>query len=104
MKAGPNAGKSFTVATVLTLCPKDSPKAVHWIVSIFHAFKSQLAPQVLDLETGRVLPSYIKLYQIDMLMHLCAQCACPRASKSPPTLPTHAPPQLGGAWGKGGYD
>jgi len=35
MKAGPNAGKSFNVPTVPTSCPKDSPKAVHWIVLIF---------------------------------------------------------------------
>ena len=75
MKAGPNASKSFAVPTVLTLCPKDSPKAVHWLVSIFHAFKAQLAPQALDQETGRVLPAYVKLYQNNMLMHIRAQHA-----------------------------
>jgi len=94
MKAGPNAGKSFAVPTVPTSCPKDSPKAVHWIVSIFHAFKSQLAPQALDPETGRVLPSYVKLYQNNMLMHLHAQRARPRAGNSPPSHHLELPPSL----------
>jgi len=93
-KAGPNAGKSFAVPTVPTSCPKDSPKAVHWIVSIFHAFKSQLAPQALDPETGRVLPSYVKLYQNNMLMHLHAQRARPRAGNSPPSHHLELPPSL----------
>jgi len=93
-KAGPNAGKSFAVPTVPTSCPKDSPKAVLWIVSIFHAFKSQLTPQALDQATGRVLPAYVKLYQNNMLMHLCAQLARLRAGKlSPSAVPPRAAPQ-----------
>jgi len=90
-KAGPNAGKSFAVPTVPTSCPKDSPKAIQWIVSIFHAFKAQLAPQALDPETGRVLPSYVKIYQSNMLMHLRAQRARPKASKPPPSPTPRAP-------------
>jgi len=90
MKAGPNAGKSFAVPTVPTSCPKDSPKAVHWMVSIFHAFKAQLAPQALDQETGRVLPAYVKLYQNNMLMHIRAQRAHSRVGK---TSPASAPPR-----------
>jgi len=92
-KAGPNAGKSFAVPTVPTSCPKDSPKATQWVVSIFHAFKAQLAPQALDPETGRVLPSYVKIYQNNMLMHLRAQRAHPRAGKPPPL--THLELPLG---------
>ena len=61
-KAGPCTGKSFSVPTVPTACRKDSPKAIHWIISIFHTFKSQLAPCTLNLETGRVLPGFVKLY------------------------------------------
>jgi len=90
MKAGPNTGKSFAVPTVPTSCPKDSPKAVHWMVSIFHAFKAQLAPQALDQETGRVLPAYIKLYQNNMLMHIRAQRAHSRVGKK--ALLASAPP------------
>jgi len=90
-KAGPNSGKSFAVPTVPTSCPKDSPKAIQWVVSIFHAFKAQLAPQALDPETGRVLPSYVKIYQNNMLMHLHAQRARPKASKPPPPPPPRAP-------------
>jgi len=90
-KAGPNAGKSFAVPTVPTSCPKDSPKAIQWVISIFHAFKAQLAPQALDPETGRVLPSYVKIYQSNMLMHLRAQRAHPKASKPPPSPAPRAP-------------
>jgi len=91
-KAGPNTGKSFAVPTVPTLCPKDSPKAVHWMVSIFHAFKAQLAPQVLDQEMGRVLPAYVKLYQNNMLMHIRAQRAHSWVGKPPLLPPPLAPP------------
>ena len=47
---------------------------IQWIVSVFHAFKSQLALQALD-DKGRVLPAYVKLYQNNMLVHLRAQQA-----------------------------
>jgi len=93
-KAGLNAGKSFLVPTVPTSCPKDSPKATHWLVSIFHTFKSQLSPQVLDQSMGRVLPAFVKLYQNNMLMHLCAQCAHPRVGRVPTAPPPCVTPQL----------
>ncbi|KIM55255.1 hypothetical protein SCLCIDRAFT_30499 [Scleroderma citrinum Foug A] len=94
-KAGPRAGKTFTVPTVPTACSKGSPKAVHWIVSIFHAFKTQLAPAALNPETGRVLPDYVKLYQNNMLVHLRSQQARIRARPHPPTkskAPASTPP------------
>ena len=96
-KAGPKAGTSFKVPTVPTSCGKDSHRAIQWIVSIFHAFKSQLAPSALDVDTGRVLPAYVKLYQSNMLVHLRTQQAM--QAKSPPTpcpqptRPTQAPTQ-----------
>ena len=97
-KAGPKAGKIFTIPTVPTSCGKDSPRAVHWIVSIFHAFKSQLAPCALDSKTGWVLPAYIKVYQNNMLLHLRAQQASSQAkppSSSPQTkAPQRCPPPL----------
>jgi len=92
-KADPNAGTSFQVPTVPTLCPKDSPKAIHWIVSIFHVFKSQLAPQALNPEIGRENPAYVKLYQTNMLLHLHAQHAHLMVRKPPPASPTCAAPQ-----------
>ena len=98
-KAGPKAGKSFHVPTVPTSCGKDSHRAIHWIVSIFHAFKSQLALQALD-DKGRVLPAYIKLYQNNMLVHLRAQQALlarqaklPSMSRPQPAQPTQTPSQ-----------
>ena len=45
-RAGPRAGKSFQVLSVPTVCGRDSPKAIQWVVTIFHAFKAQLAPQL----------------------------------------------------------
>jgi len=86
-KAGPNGGKTFSVPTVLTSCGKDSPKAIQWIVSILHSFKSQLAPQALDPTSGWVLPTYIKIYQNNMLLHLHAQQAHPQAPLPPPSNP-----------------
>jgi len=63
------------------------------MVSIFHVFKAQLAPQALDQEMGRVLPAYVKLYQNNMLMHIRAQHAHSRVGKPPPasTPPCAAP-------------
>ena len=63
MKASPNAGKSFAIPIVPTSCLKDSPKAIQWVVSIFHAFKSQLSPRHLTRrQAGSSLPmsSYIR--------------------------------------------
>ncbi|KIM58436.1 hypothetical protein SCLCIDRAFT_128267 [Scleroderma citrinum Foug A] len=97
-KAGPNAGKSFNVLFVPTSCGKDSPRVIQWIVSVFHAFKSQLAPLALDAETGQVLPSFICIYQNNMLLHFRSQQA--QSRPKPPTLlkassgtPPPPPPQ-----------
>ena len=92
-RAGPRAGKLFQVPSVPTACSRDSPKVIQWIVTIFHAFKAQLAPQAISQETGRVLPGYVKLYQNNMLVHLRSQQAQLRA-RSKPTSPqtAKAPP------------
>ena len=96
-KAGPKASMSFKIPTVPTSCGKGSHQAIQWIVSIFHTFKSQLAPSPLDIDTGRVLPAYVKLYQSNMLVHLHTQQAV--QAKSPPTphlqptRPTQTPTQ-----------
>lgn len=58
-KAGPNAGKSFNMLTVLTACKKGSPRAMQWIVLLFHSFKAHLNSQALDPNGGLLgnLPS-----------------------------------------------
>ena len=64
---------------------------IQWIVSIFHAFKAQLAPQAISQETGRVLPDYVKLYQNNMLMHFHSQQAQSRATPKPTPSQTNRP-------------
>ena len=91
-RAGPRAGKSFQVPSVPTACGRDSPKAIQWIVSIFHAFKAQLAPQAISQETGRVLPGYVKLYQNNMLVHFRSQQAQYRAKPTLSQSQTARPP------------
>ena len=96
-KAGPRARKSFTIPTVPTACSKGSPRAIQWIVSIFHTFKLQLAPCALDPETSQVLPGYVKLYQNNMLVHLRSQQARSRAKPLPSTkskAPAALPPTV----------
>ena len=91
-RAGPRAGKSFNVPSVPTACSRDSPKAIQWIVSIFHAFKAQLAPQALSQETGQVLPDYVKLYQNNMLVHFRSQQAQSRVTPKLTPSQTVRPP------------
>ena len=55
-RTSPRAGKSFQVPSIPTACSRDSPRVIQWIISIFHAFKAQLAPQALGQETSQVLP------------------------------------------------
>ena len=90
-RAGPRAGKSFQVPSIPTACSRDSPRAIQWIVSIFHAFKAQLVPQALGQETGRVLPGYVKLYQNNMLVHVRSQQAQLRAKSKPAPSQTMRP-------------
>ena len=81
---GQPTGRQVIPSTLIpTACGRDSLRAIQWIVTIFHAFKAQLVPQALSLETGRVLPSYVKLYQNNMLMHLRSQQAQSRARTKP---------------------
>ena len=90
VKAGPNAGKSFSIPTVPTTCGKDSPGAVQWLVSTFHAFKAILTPMALNAKTRQVLPAYVKLFQNNMLVHLVQQS---HSQVSPPPAPkSRVPP------------
>jgi len=90
-KAGPNVGKTFSVPTVSTSCRKDSHKVIQWIISIFHSFKSQLAPQTIDQTLGQVLPAYVRINQKNMLLHFRAQQAHLKAT---PPNPHGHPNQL----------
>ncbi|KAI6030786.1 hypothetical protein F5J12DRAFT_779844 [Pisolithus orientalis] len=105
LKDGPHAGKIHPVPTVPITCGKDSPKAIQWIVSVFHSFKSQLTPLALVPETGWVHPDFMKLYQNNMLVHLCTQQALhkplpPSRSLSKPHPGSGIPPL--GTFGRGG--
>ena len=95
VKAGPNAGKSFCIPTVPTSCGKDSPQAVQWLISAFHAFKAQLTPKAINAKTGQVLPAYVKVYQNNMLLHLAQQQAiAPLVKATPPgCIPPLPPPR-----------
>ncbi|KAI6021286.1 hypothetical protein EDC04DRAFT_2607182 [Pisolithus marmoratus] len=54
-KEGPNKGRSFQVPTIPIVCEKAAPKAIHWIVAVFHSFKTHLNPVALDSESGKSL-------------------------------------------------
>lgn len=89
-KAGPNVGKTFSVPTISIACKKDASRAIQWIVSLFHSFKSHLNPEALDPEMGQVLPAFVKLYQSNMLLHFCSQLKNPFSSA--PKAATHSTP------------
>ncbi|KAI5990808.1 hypothetical protein EDC04DRAFT_2614041 [Pisolithus marmoratus] len=98
-KDGPNKGHSFQVPTTPIHCDKTVPKAIHWIVAIFHSFKAHLNPIALDAESGKVKPGWLRLYQNNLYVHLRGQMkgslgparAKPSTLKPPPTVPPQAP-------------
>ncbi|KAI6016751.1 hypothetical protein EDC04DRAFT_2902912 [Pisolithus marmoratus] len=58
-KDGPNKGKSFQVPTIPITCDKSAPKAICWIVAVFHLFKAHLNPVATDSANRRVLPGWL---------------------------------------------
>ena len=89
-KAGPKAGQTFSVPTIPISCKKDDHKAIHWTVFLFHSFKTHLHPEAMNPETGRVLPSFVRIYQNNMLLHFRSQIWL----KTPqPTSKDPSPPQ-----------
>ena len=89
-KAGPKAGQTFSVPTIPISCKKDDHKAIHWTVSLFHSFKTHLHPEAMNPETGRVLSSFVRIYQNNMLLHFRSQIQL----KIPqPTTKDLSPPQ-----------
>ncbi|KAI5982899.1 hypothetical protein EDC04DRAFT_2915169 [Pisolithus marmoratus] len=81
-KDGPNKGKSFQVPTVPIVCEKTAPRAICWLVAVFHSFKTHLNPVALDAETGKVRQGWLRLYQNNLHVHLQSQL---KASPPPPT-------------------
>ncbi|KAI5983726.1 hypothetical protein EDC04DRAFT_2616036 [Pisolithus marmoratus] len=81
-KDGPNKGKSFQVPTIPIVCEKTAPHAVHWVVTVFHSFKTHLHPVTIDTDTGKVHQGWLRLYQNNLYVHLRSQLKVP-----PPPLP-----------------
>ncbi|KAI6010267.1 hypothetical protein EDC04DRAFT_2610278 [Pisolithus marmoratus] len=92
-KDGPNKGKSFQVPTIPIICEKTAPCAVHWVVTVFHLFKTHLHPVTIDTDTGKVCQGWLCLYQNNLYVHLCSQLKAPPPPLPPkPSLqPTHTP-------------
>ncbi|KAI6118893.1 hypothetical protein EDD16DRAFT_1707111 [Pisolithus croceorrhizus] len=88
IRAGPNEGKSFQVPTIPIACDKTAPRAVKWIVAVFHSFKAHLSPTAIDAETGRVHSAWLWLYQNNLLIHICNQLK----ARSPCRVKTTSPP------------
>ncbi|KAF9236797.1 hypothetical protein BU15DRAFT_63721 [Melanogaster broomeanus] len=61
----------FRVPTVPTNCPKGSPKAISWMVNIFHSFKAHL--QLSVLINGNIPIPILHTYQSNMVLHLRTQ-------------------------------
>ncbi|KAI6110292.1 hypothetical protein EDD16DRAFT_1522309 [Pisolithus croceorrhizus] len=104
IKAGPNEGKSFQVPTIPIACDKTAPRAVKWIVAVFHSFKAHLNPVAIDADSGWVHPAWLRLYQNNLLIHLRNQLKVrlpcqTKATSSPPSKPTapttiHTTPEM----------
>ena len=88
-KAGPKVGQTFSVPTIPISCKKDDHKAIHWTVSLFHSFKIHLHPEAMNLETGRVLSSFVRIYQNNMLLHFRSQIRLkiPQSTSKDPSPP-----------------
>ncbi|KAI6002677.1 hypothetical protein EDC04DRAFT_2908408 [Pisolithus marmoratus] len=82
-KDGPNKGKSFQVPTTPITCAKTAPRAIHWMVAVFHSFKAHLNPVAIDSDTGRVKQGWLRLYQNNI----------PPPTTKPPTNPPPACPK-----------
>ncbi|KAF8122783.1 hypothetical protein EV363DRAFT_1182024, partial [Boletus edulis] len=47
-RAGSNKGRTTNIPSFPISCGKDAPKAICWITSLFHSFKTHLHTLVLD--------------------------------------------------------
>ncbi|KAI6017425.1 hypothetical protein EDC04DRAFT_2608047 [Pisolithus marmoratus] len=78
-KDGPNKGKSFQVPTI--------PHTIHWVVVVFHSFKTHLNPVAIDTDTSKDHQGWLCLYQNNLYVHLQSLL------KAPPPLTTKPSPQ-----------
>ncbi|KAI6024363.1 hypothetical protein EDC04DRAFT_2606531 [Pisolithus marmoratus] len=69
-KDSPNKGKSFKVPTIPIICKKAAPCTIHWVVAVFHLFKTHLHPVAIDANTGKVHQGWLHLYQNNLWVHL----------------------------------
>ncbi|KAI6016725.1 hypothetical protein EDC04DRAFT_2903105 [Pisolithus marmoratus] len=72
-------------------CDKTAPRAIHWIVMVFHSFKAHLNPIAIDGESGKVKARWLRLYQNNLYIHLQGQMKEAAAAKRP-VPPTPKPP------------
>ncbi|KAI6005546.1 hypothetical protein EDD15DRAFT_2191018 [Pisolithus albus] len=91
IKAGPNKGKTFQVPTVPITCDRTTPKAVQWIVAVFHSFKAHLNPIAINTDTGRVLLAWLRLYQNNLYLHFHTQLKAHSSRRKNAPLPKPAP-------------
>ncbi|KAI6094261.1 hypothetical protein EDD16DRAFT_1720259 [Pisolithus croceorrhizus] len=91
VRAGPNEGKSFQVPTILIACGKTAPRAMKWIVAVFHSFKAHLSPAAIDAESGRVHPAWLRLYQNNLLIHIRNQLKARSPHRAKATTPPSKP-------------
>ncbi|KAI5984023.1 hypothetical protein EDC04DRAFT_2615900 [Pisolithus marmoratus] len=100
-KGGPNKDRSFQVPTIPITCDKAVPRAIHWVVAVFHSFKAHLNPIAIDGESGKVKSGWLRLYQNNLYVHLRGQMkettapkrAHPTTPKPSPTTPPSAHPK-----------
>ncbi|KAI6046331.1 hypothetical protein EDC04DRAFT_2598140 [Pisolithus marmoratus] len=100
-KGGPNKDRSFQVPTIPITCDKVAPRAIHWVVAVFHSFKAHLNPIAIDGESGKVKSGWLRLYQNNLYVHLRGQMkettapkrAHPMTPKPSPTTPPSAHPK-----------
>ncbi|KAI6004332.1 hypothetical protein EDC04DRAFT_2611660 [Pisolithus marmoratus] len=97
-KGGPNKDRSFQVPTIPITCNKAAPRAIHWVVAVFHSFKAHLNPIAIDGETGKVKPGWLRLYQNNLYVHLRGQMketAVPKRAPPPTPKPSSTSPPSG---------
>ncbi|KAF8139729.1 hypothetical protein EV363DRAFT_1444196 [Boletus edulis] len=85
-KTGPNKGKPHTIPSFPISGGKEAPKAIRWLTSLFHSFKTHLHALALEPDSGRVLQPIVQLYQNNMLVHLHGQHTPPTNTPPPPSL------------------
>ena len=85
------AGTVLTVPTVPIHCKSDAPKAIKWIISIFHLFKSSLNKEHSICPDRKVSPPWCMCTKITCCCTSVCRCGCLTA---PPFVPRQTHPHL----------